>query len=124
EHEGADRDLRVPGHRQDRGLRRVVALRRTRRSAGWLLGGRMMLLRGLALTLGLSIGAFSFAQGKWVKLAPFPEPAEELLGAADEARLARCRQRWRQDLRYRRRDGAAGCDGCASRSTALFRRRC
>jgi len=47
----------------------------------------MMLLRGLALTLGLSIGAFSFAQGKWVKLAPFPEPAEELLGAAATGKL-------------------------------------
>ena len=28
-----------------------------------------------------------FAQGRWVKLAPFPEPAEELLGAAAGGKL-------------------------------------
>src|SRR2546427_182367 len=28
-----------------------------------------------------------FAQGRWVKLAPFPEPAEELLGASANGRL-------------------------------------
>ena len=27
------------------------------------------------------------AQGKWVKLAPFPEPAEEILGAAANGKL-------------------------------------
>jgi N-acetylneuraminic acid mutarotase len=47
----------------------------------------MMLLRGLALALGLSVSALSFAQGKWAKLAPFPEPAEELLGAAANGKL-------------------------------------
>jgi N-acetylneuraminic acid mutarotase len=34
----------------------------------------------LAATLALTTSAY--AQGKWVKLAPFPEPAEEVLGAA------------------------------------------
>ncbi|HKE38748.1 MAG TPA: kelch repeat-containing protein [Casimicrobiaceae bacterium] len=32
--------------------------------------------------LGLCLPASVDAQGKWTKLAPFPEPAEELLGAA------------------------------------------
>src|SRR4051794_27137701 len=29
----------------------------------------------------------AFAQGKWVKLSPFPEPAEELLGASAGGKL-------------------------------------
>ncbi len=36
----------------------------------------------IALWLGLLLPATVQAQGKWTKLAPFPEPAEELLGAA------------------------------------------
>ncbi len=36
----------------------------------------------IALWLGLLPPATVQAQGKWTKLAPFPEPAEELLGAA------------------------------------------
>lgn len=35
-----------------------------------------------AVSLGLLFAAAAQAQGKWVKLAPFPEPAEELLGVA------------------------------------------
>src|SRR5437773_12141269 len=36
----------------------------------------------IALWFALLLPAPAQAQGKWVKLAPFPEPAEELLGAA------------------------------------------
>ena len=46
----------------------------------------MKMVRGgtfcLVICLSLLVPAVAFAQGKWVKLAPFPEPAEELLGAA------------------------------------------
>ncbi|HXX83065.1 MAG TPA: kelch repeat-containing protein [Casimicrobiaceae bacterium] len=37
--------------------------------------------------LGLFLAATAHAQGKWTKLAPFPEPAEELLGAAAGGKL-------------------------------------
>jgi N-acetylneuraminic acid mutarotase len=40
----------------------------------------------LALMLTL-IQASALAQGRWIKLAPFPEPAEELLGAAAGGKL-------------------------------------
>ena len=44
-----------------------------------------------ALAIGLSISLFAAtavqAQGKWTKLAPFPEPSEELLGAAANGRM-------------------------------------
>jgi N-acetylneuraminic acid mutarotase len=40
-----------------------------------------------AITLGLLFAACAHAQGKWVKLAPFPEPAEELLGVAAGGKL-------------------------------------
>jgi len=39
------------------------------------------------LWLGLFLPATANAQGKWVKLAPFPEPAEELLGAAANGKM-------------------------------------
>ena len=42
----------------------------------------MKMVRGTIFCLSLFLPAVAFAQGKWVKLAPFPEPAEELLGAA------------------------------------------
>jgi N-acetylneuraminic acid mutarotase len=47
------------------------------------------LLRSLAaaISLGLLFAASAQAQGRWVKLAPFPEPAEELLGAAAGGKL-------------------------------------
>src|SRR6202008_1671924 len=35
----------------------------------------------------VGFAAFANAQGKWVKLAPFPEPAEELVGAAAGGKL-------------------------------------
>ena len=41
----------------------------------------------VALSLGLLAGTSVHAQGKWVKLAPFPQPAEELLGAAANGKL-------------------------------------
>ena len=34
------------------------------------------------LSIGLLLATAAYAQGKWTKLAPFPEPAEELLGVA------------------------------------------
>ena len=38
---------------------------------------------GILLVLGLSLeAAQAQAPGKWIKLAPFPEPSEELYGAA------------------------------------------
>jgi N-acetylneuraminic acid mutarotase len=40
-----------------------------------------------ALLLGLSVATGALAQGKWIKLAPFPEPSEELLGAAASGKL-------------------------------------
>src|SRR6202795_2987084 len=40
-------------------------------------------LRRLVLVVGLALATtFVYAQGKWVKLAPFPQPAEEISGAA------------------------------------------
>ncbi|HXN14830.1 MAG TPA: kelch repeat-containing protein [Usitatibacter sp.] len=40
-----------------------------------------------AISLGLLFAPATLAQGKWVKLAPFPEPAEELLGVAADGKL-------------------------------------
>src|SRR5215475_13762117 len=40
-----------------------------------------------AASIGLCLVAAVHAQGKWTKLAPFPEPAEELLGAAAGGKL-------------------------------------
>src|SRR5205823_4963747 len=45
------------------------------------------LMRLLLASLSLALSAYSHGQGKWVKLAPFPEPAEELLGAAANGKL-------------------------------------
>src|SRR5574341_2571252 len=43
---------------------------------------------GILLVLGLSLAvAQAQAPGKWVKLAPFPEPSEELYGAAAGGKL-------------------------------------
>ncbi len=43
----------------------------------------MTFIRTAVIALGCLIWAGgAFAQGKWTKLAPFPEPAEELLGAS------------------------------------------
>jgi N-acetylneuraminic acid mutarotase len=39
------------------------------------------------LWLGLLLPATAQAQGKWIKLAPFPEPAEELLGVAAAGKM-------------------------------------
>jgi N-acetylneuraminic acid mutarotase len=44
--------------------------------------GRLIVLLLSCLSIGLV-----HAQGKWVKLAPFPEPAEELLGASANGKL-------------------------------------
>jgi N-acetylneuraminic acid mutarotase len=41
----------------------------------------------IALPLALFAATCAHAQGKWGKLAPFPEPAEELLGAAAGGKL-------------------------------------
>ena len=38
--------------------------------------------RVFAVLIGLLFSASVFAQGKWIKLAPFPDPSEELLGAS------------------------------------------
>lgn len=46
-------------------------------------GGRYL----AALLLGLSVATGALAQGKWTKLAPFPEPSEELLGAAANGKM-------------------------------------
>ena len=43
-----------------------------------------MLLRMIVLFL---VTFSVHAQGKWVKLAPFPEPSEELLGASAAGKL-------------------------------------
>jgi N-acetylneuraminic acid mutarotase len=47
------------------------------------------MMTGLRVFLAafLLSASFAHAQGKWVKLAPFPEPAEELLGAAANGKL-------------------------------------
>ena len=55
----------------------------------------------IILWFGLLLPATAQAQGKWIKLAPFPEPAEELLGAAANGKMyvfceigrASCRER-------------------------------
>ena len=39
-------------------------------------------MKRLLFALLLIVSAVVNAQGKWVKLAPFPEPSEELLGVA------------------------------------------
>src|SRR5712664_1920602 len=41
----------------------------------------------IAFLLGVVCCSAALAQGRWVKLAPFPEPAEELLGAAANGKL-------------------------------------
>jgi len=41
----------------------------------------------VAAALALLFAAAAHAQGKWVKAAPFPEPGEELLGAAAGGRM-------------------------------------
>ena len=41
----------------------------------------------IILWLGLLLPATAHAQGKWIKLAPFPEPAEELVGAAAAGKM-------------------------------------
>jgi len=40
------------------------------------------MIRLLVTLFALAFAAPALAQGKWVKLAPFPEPAEEILGVA------------------------------------------
>ena len=43
----------------------------------------MTFIRTVLIALGCLLWASGpFAQGKWTKLAAFPEPAEELLGAS------------------------------------------
>src|SRR5258708_35918393 len=46
---------------------------------GWIGWARLGLL---ALALGAGLPNVASAQGKWSRVAPFPEPAEELLGTA------------------------------------------
>jgi N-acetylneuraminic acid mutarotase len=41
----------------------------------------------IAFLLGVVCCSTVFAQGRWVKLAPFPEPAEEVLGASANGKL-------------------------------------
>src|SRR5437870_344822 len=41
----------------------------------------------IAFLLGVVCCSAAFAQGKWVRLAPFPEPAEELLGVSAAGKL-------------------------------------
>jgi N-acetylneuraminic acid mutarotase len=43
--------------------------------------------RALVIVVGLLFAISAGAQGKWVKLAPFPEPAEEILGVAAGGKL-------------------------------------
>jgi N-acetylneuraminic acid mutarotase len=50
-----------------------------------VIGGSRMY--AAALLLGLSVATGALAQGKWIKLAPFPEPSEELLGAAANGKM-------------------------------------
>lgn len=40
-----------------------------------------------SMLIALALAQPVWAQGRWVKLAPFPEPAEELLGAAAGGKL-------------------------------------
>src|ERR1700704_6181254 len=46
----------------------------------------MIAVRAFLIAFLLST-TLAHAQGKWVKLAPFPEPAEELLGVAANGKL-------------------------------------
>ena len=41
----------------------------------------------VSLSVGLFLATPAHAQGKWTKLAPFPEPAEELLGVAANGKM-------------------------------------
>ena len=41
----------------------------------------------IVLCFGLFLATTAHSQGKWVKLAPFPEPAEELLGVAASGKM-------------------------------------
>jgi N-acetylneuraminic acid mutarotase len=52
-----------------------------------LLAARSIRSLLIALSLVLLSGTPAHAQGKWVKLAPFPEPAEELLGVAAAGKM-------------------------------------
>ena len=45
------------------------------------------MIRAFVLLLFIGIANPAFSQGKWVKLAPFPEPAEELVGASANGKL-------------------------------------
>src|SRR5258706_134834 len=48
----------------------------------------MTFIRTVLVALACLIGASgAFAQGKWTKLAAFPEPAEELLGASANGKM-------------------------------------
>lgn len=44
-----------------------------------IFGSRLRIVVALS---GLLLAASAFGQGKWIKLAPFPDPSEELLGAS------------------------------------------
>src|SRR5207302_3129934 len=50
-------------------------------------GNQMKAMFQIAFLLGVVCCSTGFAQGRWVKLAPFPEPAEELLGASANGKL-------------------------------------
>ena len=50
-------------------------------------GGRYVAALIIGLAISLSLASAVWAQGKWTKLAPFPEPSEELLGAAANGKL-------------------------------------
>src|SRR5207302_5319549 len=50
-------------------------------------GNQMKAIFQIAFLLGVVCCSTGFAQGRWVKLAPFPEPAEELLAASDNGKL-------------------------------------
>src|SRR5215467_496179 len=47
----------------------------------------MPFVRTLVAVLLACVAAPALAQGKWAKLAPFPEPSEELLGASAGGKL-------------------------------------
>src|SRR5215467_14941350 len=47
----------------------------------------MSFVRTLVAVLLACVAAPALAQGKWTKLAPFPEPSEELLGASAGGKL-------------------------------------
>jgi N-acetylneuraminic acid mutarotase len=44
-------------------------------------------MRLFLISLLLALSSYSYGQGKWTKLAPFPEPAEELLGASANGKM-------------------------------------